>query len=136
MGAWSHLPFGNDDACDWAYGLEGQEDLTFIRLTLEQALAEDDYLEAPEASAAIAAIEVLAKLLGKGTQHDGYTDPVDDWVATVSLKPNSELLALAAQVLQRITSADSELNELWQESEDDYEPWLQSVRALQAAIAS
>lgn len=135
MGAWSPQPFGNDDACDWVYGLEGQADLTFIELTLQQALAAEDALEAPEANAAIAAVEVLAKLRGKGTQHDGYTDPVDDWVATVNLQPNTELLALAAQVLQRVTSADSELNELWQNS-DEYDAWLNSIRALQAAITS
>lgn len=134
MGTWSHLPFGNDDASDWAYGLENQQDLSFMVHTLEQALPEDDYLEAPEACNAIAAVEVLAKLLGKGTQHDGYTDPVDDWIQSVHLEPNAELRQLAAQVLQRVLSADSELHELWQDS-DDYALWLQSIEALQAAIA-
>jgi len=27
MGTWSHEPFGNDDANDWAYRLEEEEDL-------------------------------------------------------------------------------------------------------------
>ena len=65
MGAWSHEPFGNDDANDWAYELEDTEDLSHIEAALDVVLDSDGYLEAPEASCAIAAVEVLAKLLGK-----------------------------------------------------------------------
>jgi hypothetical protein len=32
MGAWSHEPFGNDDANDWAYDLEQVSDLSFGQL--------------------------------------------------------------------------------------------------------
>ena len=34
MGAWSHEPFGNDDANDWAYELEETEDLSHIEAAL------------------------------------------------------------------------------------------------------
>ena len=89
MGAWSHEPFGNDDANDWAYGLEDVTDLSLIDETLDRVLEAEEYLEAPEASEAVAAIEVLAKLLGKGTQTDTYTAKVDEWVKSLSVQPPS-----------------------------------------------
>ncbi|MET0038454.1 MAG: DUF4259 domain-containing protein [Candidatus Thiodiazotropha lotti] len=80
MGAWSHEPFGNDDANDWAYGLEGFVDLSLIEKTLDRALEAEKYLEAPKALEAVAAVEVLAKLLGKGTQTDTYTEKVFEFL--------------------------------------------------------
>jgi hypothetical protein len=38
MGAWSHEPFGNDDANDWAYGLEEAEDLSYVEEALNAVL--------------------------------------------------------------------------------------------------
>ncbi|HXA46345.1 MAG TPA: DUF4259 domain-containing protein, partial [Burkholderiaceae bacterium] len=65
MGTWSHEPFGNDTANDWAYGLEETKDMSFIESALDRVIEQSgDYLEAPEAEEAIAAIEVIAKLLG------------------------------------------------------------------------
>jgi hypothetical protein len=95
-------------------------------------LASEDYLEAPEASEAVAAVEVLAKLLGKGTQSDSYTEKVDEWVNSVSLIPDSALLTKARLALDRVLSENSELRELWEETEST--EWQDSIRALQIAI--
>ena len=71
MGAWSHEPFGNDTACDWAYELDDATDLSIIESAIDAVLDEElDYIDASDAEEAIAAIEVLAKLLGHGTQTD------------------------------------------------------------------
>lgn len=134
MGAWSHEPFGNDDANDWAYGLESIEDLSLIEEAIDSALEANDYLESPEASEAIAAIEVLAKLLGKGTQRDSYTEKVDEWVESISIKPDSAVLAKANRTLERILGENSELRELWEEA--GAEEWLASIHALQNAISA
>ncbi len=134
MGAWSHEPFGNDDANDWSYGLEDTKDLSLIEAALDRVLQTDGYLEAPEASEAIAAVEVLAKLLGKGTQSDAYTEKVGEWVNSVSLKPSQSLLSKAQQSLARILGEDSELCELW--SEGDNTEWVASIKALQTAVGA
>ena len=135
MGAWSHEPFGNDDALDWIDGLEGAMDLSKIDEALDRALEADGYLEAPEASQAVAAVEVIAKLLGKGTQSDSYAKGADKWVRSVSLMPSPALLAKAQQALQRVLGAHSELRELWQESGDDSE-WQASIKALEGAVGA
>lgn len=136
MGAWSHEPFGNDTACDWICSLLETNDLSFIEEALD-AVAEvgEDCLEADMASEAIAAIEVLAKLLGRGTQADSYTRDVDEWVKKHSLKPGAALLTKAQQVLKRIQSPDSELLELWDEGEDTG-AWKESLQQLASAISA
>lgn len=135
MGAWSHEPFGNDTACDWSYGLLETNDLSSIEDTLG-AVAEvgDDYLEADLASEALAAIEVLAKLLGRGTQTDSYTEEIDEWVKKNPLKPSAALLAKAQQAIRRIQSQDSELLELWEEA-GDANAWKESLQQLASATS-
>ena len=136
MGAWSHEPFGNDTAADWTYDLEETKDLSYIEAALDRVLeCGAEYLEAPEAEEALAAIEVIAKLLGKGSQSDAYTESVDAWVSATKLKPPSSLLEKAQHAISRIISEDSELLELWQESEDS-EAWHASVSRLQAVVSA
>jgi len=96
MGAWSHESFGNDDACDWVAQLEECNDLSFVESTLDALLAVgDDYLEAPEASQAIAAAEVVARLRGNLGTQDAYSKDVDAWVGRVRLKPSPLLIGKA-----------------------------------------
>lgn len=132
MGAWSHEPFGNDDANDWAYELEEAEDLSYVEAALDAVLESDGYLEAPEASCAVAAVEVIAKLLGKGTQSDAYTEKVDEWVMRVRIKPPRPLLEKARRALERVRGEQSELRELWHEG--DAAEWEASLNSLHVAV--
>lgn len=133
MGTWSHEPFGNDDANDWVYDLEGSSDLSIVEQALDDALEAEDYLEAPEGANAVAAVEVLAKLLGKGTQSDAYTEKIDEWIKTVNEQPSTALLEKAKRVLERVSAEDSELHDLW--SEVGNKEWAASIDALKAAIS-
>ncbi|MCU4407201.1 DUF4259 domain-containing protein [Acinetobacter junii] len=134
MGTWSHESFGNDTANDWAYELEDATDFAVIEAALQVALDEgDEYLDADLAMEAIAAVEVIAKRLGKGTQSDVYTEKVDQWLETISEQPSDDLLSLAKRVLERIVADDSELKELWLES-DEYELWLGNIQQLNDAL--
>ena len=136
MGAWSHEPFGNDTANDWAYDLRDTHDLSHIEAALDNVLDQGSgYLEAPTAEEAIGAIEVLAKLLGRGTQSDAYTEKVDAWVKSVNQKPTTDLLRKAQRVIARILAKDSELLELWQEG-DDSQQWQSSMTQLLAAVST
>ena len=134
MGTWSHESFGNDTANDWAYELEDATDFSVIETALQVALDEgDEYLDADLAMEVIAAVEVIAKRLGKGTQSDVYTEKVDQWLETISEQPSDDLLSLAKRVLERIVADDSELKELWLES-DEYELWLGNIQQLKDAL--
>jgi len=135
MGAWSHEPFGNDTANDWAYGLDDVKDFSLVASAIKSVLDNgDEYLDTDLATEAIAAAEVLAKALGRGTQSDAYTEKVDVWLKKVSAKPSPKLLSDAGIALARILGEDSELNELWEES-DEFTEWKSSVAALQSALS-
>ena len=123
MGAWDTDPFGNDTACDWAYGLDECEDLKLIVKALEKVESVgNDYLDATEAEEAIAAADTLARLKGRAYVHNSYTEAVDEWVAEQHLAVPFELSELAIIVVDRIMTDPSELLELWEESED-FEGW-------------
>ncbi|MBL9202833.1 MAG: DUF4259 domain-containing protein [Opitutaceae bacterium] len=133
MGAWSELPFGNDTACDWAYGLEDSEDLSYIEETLQTVLdAGDDYLEAPAGDEAIAAAEVVAWLHGKPSPRDAYSEDVSTWVEAHPIKPTAALIKKAIAALDRIKREPSELLSLWEGNEK----WAVSVAELRARLAS
>jgi hypothetical protein len=127
-------PFGNDQANDWADGLEEAEDLSYVEAALDAVLEVDGYVEAPEGECAVAAVEVIAKLLGKGTQSDSYTDKVDEWVKRVRVKPTRPLLEKAQRALARIRAEQSELKELWQEG--DAAEWYASLNSLYTAVTA
>ena len=134
MGAWSHEPFGNDTANDWAYDLETTKDFSHIEAALDRVLESGtEYLEASSAEEAVAAIEVIAKLLGRGTQADAYTEKVDTWVKSIKQKPGTALLQKAQRSIDRILAKDSELLELWQDGEDT-EKWRTSMNQLKEAV--
>lgn len=134
MGAWGVLAFDNDEANDWAYGLEKTADLSAV----ESALAElegvgADYLEADVASCALAACEVLARLRGKPGYTNSYTKKVDLWVAAHPRTPAPTLLKRAAAAIDRVLAGNSELRSLWEES-DESAAWLKAVEDLRARM--
>lgn len=138
MGAWSHEPFGNDTAGDWVYELEDAIGLDFLEQTLDNALGEDEddgYLEAPEAEEALAAVEVLVHMVGKGAGFEKLPEDVATWVAACTEKPGPPLIQKALSALARIGSDESELRELWEESED-FEAWKKAIDARTQALQS
>ncbi|UJJ30514.1 DUF4259 domain-containing protein [Halopseudomonas maritima] len=134
MGAWSHNPFGNDTACDWAYGLDERRDFSLITEAIQAVLDNgSDYLDSDLASEAVAAAEILAKALGRSTQTDSNSEEVDAWIKSITAKPSQDLLSKTNGALVRFMGPDSELRELWEESED-FGSWESSIKALQSAL--
>lgn len=134
MGTWAVDSFGNDDAADWAFGLKNAKDLSLVEATLDKAIAAaGEYLEAPDAAEALAAIEVIARLQGNWGERSPYSEPADLWVETNKLVPPSDVVSRAHRVLDLILGENSELNELWQES-DEHSDWAASVVDLKSRV--
>jgi hypothetical protein len=130
MGAWSVDSFGNDTACDWAYGLEEVSDLSLVRETIQKVVdSGNEPLDASDAEEAIAAVEVLARLKGNFGERSSYTEATDNWVRAHPQQPPMILINLASQALDRILKPPSELLDLWQEGED-FAAWKNSVLDL------
>jgi hypothetical protein len=134
MGAWSHESFGNDDACDFAATITETDDLSAVDEILESVMQVGSrYLEAPEASQAIAAAEAVARLQGNWGLRDAYSEDLDAWVERVKIVPSKELALKAKRALERIITEPSELLELWQEG-DESEKWVDAVRELERRL--
>jgi hypothetical protein len=135
MGTWAVDAFGNDYAQDWAQDLHETSNLDAVADTLNTALDTPGELDAPFAAEALVAIEVLARLQGKGGPRTDDSASVDEWVEARKLKtkPRADLAEKAVRALDRILSGESELRALWEESEH-YAEWLASVEDLRSRL--
>ena len=109
MGAWSHEPFGNDDAGDWLSELVQSKDLSIVEAGLN-AVTDDaeEYLQAPQCSTALAAAEVVAALLGRPST--SLPAEAVGWTSGRS-RPSASLVAKAKRVVSAVLET-SELQEL------------------------
>jgi hypothetical protein len=135
MGAWSPLPFGNDDASEWLSEFVGDARPKRIGIALKAVLTRGEaYLEAPAASRAIAACEVVAKLGGRSTQQDATTQQLDKWVKSSGMLPSAVLLGAARRTLDRVRGPNSELADLWAQS-GEIDAWHRALDQLNSALA-
>lgn len=136
MGTWAVDAFGNDYAQDWAEDLAQVSTLEAVENTLDVALqASGEALEAPYAIEALVAIEVLARLQGKGGPQTEDSRAVDEWVAARKAKARvrADLAEKAVQVLDKVLAPGSELRALWEDSEY-YADWSASVADLRGRL--
>jgi hypothetical protein len=128
MGVWGSGSFENDDAADWVCEFENSG-VAAAASALEQvsSIAEDEYLEAPEASMAIAAAEIVA------AARDGDLSKLSETAREAFARYRESLIASqlsesARRVVERILRR-SELKELWEESEEG-EIWSRGMDTL------
>jgi hypothetical protein len=127
MGAWGVGTFENDDAWDYAAEIAKSPNLSRIETSLDRVLmAGATHLEAPEASEALAAADIVARLKGNFGKQDSYTEAVDKWVRQIKITPSAELLEKARRAIHRVLVEPSELLELGSESEE-LEAWKSAV---------
>lgn len=121
-GTWEAGSFDNDDALDWVWELSESDDLSLVEDALLAAVETTGYLEAPTASVAIAAAEVVAVL--RGYPRPGLPADVTSWVLAHPHTVSDDLLATARAAVNRVQDIEtSELAELWSESDEMMEEW-------------
>ena len=128
MGAWGADSFENDDAADWLGDFCDKPDKTFIVSALSQIseMSADDYLEASDCCAGIAAAEIMAAL--KGSPNSNLSDEAKSCVSQLKFTVDQNLTILAVNAMERIRT-NSELKELWDESESPDE-WYDAMGNL------
>ena len=132
MGAWGVGTFENDDASDWVYQLEEAGDLALVKSALLAAAEPSGYLESPTCAEALAAAEVVAALAGRPAPD--LPEEVHAWVKAHRQKVPGDLRQLALRALDQV-AGDSELKELWQET-DEMEAWADRVQELRGRLDS
>lgn len=135
MGAWGTGAFENDDAGDWVWELEDDED-GGILVTALREIADADvgtYLEAPDCSVAIAAAEVVAS--ARGVRSQSLPTEATVWLDAHANLVSDDLVALAAVAISRVAT-ESELQELWHEDATtaDMDSWHERIASLLARL--
>jgi hypothetical protein len=124
MGAWGAGIFENDDALDWLGDFRA-EGIQAAAAALADVLAlKGEYLEAPLASRAVAAAEVVAAASGRPGAN--LPDDLTEWLASHQVPQSAELLRNASAALTRVM-AESELRDLWVDSEE-FNAWEASLQ--------
>ncbi len=126
MGAWCTDNFSNDMAADWVAALEKSKGVKFLMSPIERINRNTGYLQIEECSEALAASEVVAAAVS--TDYSITPEEVNTWLNTkkgfiFTKKPqvNAAHSTQAIQAVERILE-ESELKELWQDSEE-FENW-------------
>jgi hypothetical protein len=133
MGCWAIESFGNDTAADWLAELVSRNDLGLVRDAIGEVLGAQGYMDAPYATEGLAAIEVVAAALGRPTPSAQAEEELMSWVAKVQPTVEPELVTQALAALDRILGPESELRELWEDTED-FADWQADVAALRAKL--
>ncbi|MEU8621906.1 DUF4259 domain-containing protein [Streptomyces sp. NPDC048623] len=133
MGTWDIGPFDNDTAADFSSTVDEapEERKADVLLAAFREVIEtgDDYLDSDLAVEAVAAAALVAAQLPGGTP---VTTPYGPDQAIPPLPAALRPEAVAA--LDRVLAKDSELLELWEES--DGEEWKAGVLHLRAVLAA
>lgn len=133
MGTWGKGSFENDSAADFMNEVIQDGDFA-LREAFDVVLDVDtDDLVAEEGMRAIAAAEILAAVL------TGDTSKITDaglrtWIQNANKTSLANLRSLASEALDRILAPQSELPELWEETEDDG-AWLADVQRLRSSLS-
>lgn len=132
MGAWDSSCFANDDAQDWSNRLiDSHDGMKRVGAALEcVADAGDEFIDAPRASEALAAAEVVAAL--SGTPAGDMPTDLASWLSGRPLADDA-LRALAQRAVRRV-GTDSELRALWDEAGSLGE-WLSVLSDLDDRLA-
>ena len=126
MGAWGVGIFEDDDALDWVGTLAESATIAPVVDAL-RAVEAEGYPETSTCSAALAAAEVVAALIGR--THASLPEEALSWVRGQPSQINGHLLQLAREALHRIQTK-SELRDLWEESED-FAAWQATMKSLE-----
>jgi hypothetical protein len=133
LGTWGAGALENDIAADWVWQIQDagseQNAIGVIESALREAseVPADEYLDADAGSCALAAAEVVAAALGRPA--DDLPENVTEWLTGHAQAVPETYGEKARAAVARTSGANSELAELWAES-DGAQEWLAQVRGL------
>jgi hypothetical protein len=114
MGAFGISPFDNDDGLDFIAEIVGAEDMNVIAQAVYAVPdADEQYVESGTATRALVAAEVLAAQ--NGNESGDVPDELQEWIQNQN-DPDNALIVRARSAVRRVLR-NSELRDLWQESE-------------------
>ncbi len=127
MGAWGSKAFENDGACDFLGELpDGDGSALASPLEAIAGMARDEYLDVDDATAGVAAAELVAAAHGAGD--DRLSRSAKRWLGASREEAKAVSPTVALRAVERIYAA-SELRDLWSEGSGTTE-WHDHMREL------
>ena len=128
MGAWGWGTYDNDDAADWSAEVT-ERGLQAVEEALD-AVLEGGYVESSDGACALAAADVVARLVSGRGEDSPYCEDVVAWVNAHPGTPAAGLISKAVRAVERVAGGESELAELWAENPTDGPNWRASLGDL------
>lgn len=132
MGTWGYGNFDNDSAVDWLMDFVEEPSEAKIRSAFNMIEDSDGMAESMDCEEALVAAEVVAQLCG-ATSSEFPEDELEA-LSLSGFKCSTDLTSTAIEIIQKIKQ-NSELKELWEESEES-DLWLESVNELEQRLTA
>ena len=126
--------YENDDAADWSADVT-ELGLQAVETALDTAI-EAEYIEAPDGACALAAADVVARLVSGRGENSAYCEGVVTWVEANGIAPPPALVAKAKTAVERVRGAESELAELWSEDAESLDAWSASLADVELRLSA
>jgi len=131
MGTWGYNTFENDSASDWLFDLEA-EGMDLLQRSLSPKMTGNDFLDADSGVGILAAAEIIYGVLS--SPREGLPDDAVKWINANKDADVACFKPLCEGQLGRVLSEQSELRQLWQENDEDFENWKTNVESLRDAL--
>ena len=133
MGAWGFGIFDDDAALDFIYELENSGDeIAEAMAELFQAVNSADYIDSDEGAAVIVCSAIIDAAINN-TEYEYLSNEHEDILAFAKNSKLSELKNSAHSALEKVLGENSEVNELWSETED-YDSWKNTVASIKERL--
>jgi len=129
MGTWGVGPYDSDTALEFCADLE--EGLRSLEQEMDLFAEADTFEDSDYAVEALTAAAMIAHKVDPG--YEVY-EPMATWVKE-NVVATPKLVRQALKIVSVATAADSELAELWRES-DGYEDWISDCQKLRDVLQS
>jgi len=135
MGAWGIGNFENDFGLDYLFEVEDNLNIDYLMGTIKSCLRED-YLDSDMASEALVAIELIAASKGNPSSDYEVEDNVRIFVERdLKSQIKKEHLELCEMMIDKVLDKEnSELYELWRESDKYFTDWFDSIQNLKVRL--
>ncbi len=135
MGAWGIGNFENDLGLDYLFEVEDNLNIDYLIGTIKSGLKED-YLDSDMASEALIAIELIAASKGNPSNDYEVEDNIRKFVEKdLKSQIKKEHLVLCEMMIDKVLDKEnSELYELWRESDDYFTDWFDAIQDLKIRL--
>jgi hypothetical protein len=137
MGAWGVGIFEDDAAYEWVDKILDSDEPEEIFESIFVYALDTNYVEYDDCHGVTVCAAIIDMLVNKTNYDLEDDDDLKDWVndkrGEISVKA---LAPTAVRALKVIIGKKSELNELWQENEEEYDFWKDKIERLMARLSA